>query len=343
MSAVHVKLGPMTDRTLLAVDANSLIHRAFHAGAGFSLSDGTPAWAVRGFLSQLAAAVDRCCADALVVGFDDPDDSERRRAHPAYKAQRDAKLTALTGQLRLAVQVLTDLGVASVVPPGLEADDVLAAAARHGRAIGARVVLATSDRDAFSLIDDNTRVLRILNGGVEASPLLDRRRLHLLTGVWPEQYADFAALRGDPSDNLPGVRGIGPRKAALLLAELGSAEAILDDAASGSRCRRLVGAALATRLADPRTRAAVAEHTALTRPRDDLAIPVDPDTGAGLLPLAAEPVRRTFTRFELFVPRGLRALAGVPTALEPTWPDWTAPVRRHPPLPKRPEPHPTLF
>ena len=242
-------------RTLLAVDGNSLLHRSFHSSArtGFRTSDGRPMWAVRGLLSQLAAAVDRTCADAVVVGFDDPAASVRRQRWPSYKAHRGAKPATLEQQLDAAVEVLRAMGVVVAVPAGLEADDVLASAAAYARAVGARTVVATSDRDSFSLIDDNTRMLRILNGGVEASPMLDPQRLEMVTGVRPDQYLDFAALRGDVSDNLPGVPGIGPKTAARLLAEFGSAAAAFEDAcADGDRCRQVLGACHRREAAPPR-------------------------------------------------------------------------------------------
>ena len=134
-----------------------------------------------------------------------------------YKARRVEKLDELVSQLALAVEVLRAMGVAVVMPPGLEADDVLASAARFAASVGARTVIMTSDRDAFSLIDDNTRVLRIINGGVEASPTLTPERLEMMLGIRPQQYRDYAAMRGDASDNLPGVNGIGPKTAAKLL------------------------------------------------------------------------------------------------------------------------------
>ena len=246
-------------RTLLAVDGNSLLHRSFHASArtGFRTADGRPMWAVRGLLSQLAAAVDRTCADAVVVGFDDPAASMRRERWPSYKAQRVPKPPTLEQQLDAAVEVLRGLGIVVAVPPGLEADDVLASAASYARTVGARTVVATSDRDSFALIDDNTRMLRILNGGVEASPMLDPQRLEMVTGVRPEQYLDLAALRGDASDNLAGVPGIGPKTAARLLAEFGSAAAAFDDACGeGTRCRAALGEAMARRLSLPEARSA---------------------------------------------------------------------------------------
>ena len=179
----------MSQPIVLAVDGNSLLHRAFHASArsGFRV-DGRPAWAVRGLLSQLVAAVDRVCADAVVVGFDDRGNSSRKKRWPTYKAHRVAKPETLESQLDLAVDVLRALGVVVVVPPGLEADDVLASVAAQAPVLGARTVVATSDRDSFSLIDEHTRMLRILNGGVDASPLLDPVRLAMVTGVSSDEF-----------------------------------------------------------------------------------------------------------------------------------------------------------
>jgi DNA polymerase-1 len=98
---------------LLAVDGNSLLHRSFHASArtGFRTPDGRPMWAVRGLLSQLSAAVDRTCADAVVVGFDDPATSLRRERWPSYKAHRVPKPVTLEQQLDAAVEVLRAMGV----------------------------------------------------------------------------------------------------------------------------------------------------------------------------------------------------------------------------------------
>lgn len=334
---------PAAAPCLLAVDGNSLVHRAFHANArlGFTLG-ATPAWAVRGLLSQLVAAVDRSCADAVVVGFDDPEHSLRRETWPHYKAQRPEKLDGLTAQLQLAAEVLTSLGVSVCVPSGLEADDVLASAAAHARAQGWRCVVTTSDRDAFALIDDNTRVLRILNGGVEASPMLTPERLELLTGVAPHHYRDLAALRGDPSDNLPGVKGVGPRKAVQLLQAFGSVEAVFADAAAGGeRLRGVVGKALAARLATPEAQQAWRENREVMAMRPDVPLSLEHPAGVGALPLPKEAVVRVFTAFDLFLPNGLRALCGIegatpdPRDTNPNWQPWVPrSAARFPPLPK---------
>ena len=343
----------MAPPTLLAIDGNSVLHRCFHASArtGFRTADGRPGWAVRGFLSMLGAAVDRCCADAVVVGFDDPAVSVRRDRWPVYKAHRQPKPVALDEQLETAVGVLLDLGVVVVRPAGLEADDVLASAAAWAPTVGARAVIATSDRDSFALIDDNTRMLRILNGGVDASPMLDPHRLTLVTGVRPEQYLDFAALRGDSSDNLPGVRGFGPKTAARLLQEFDNAEAAFDDAAAGGpRCRETLGASLARTLATAEAREAFLLNRAVMTMRRDLPLGLDLAAGRGRLPLAAEPVRRVLTLFELHAPAVSRALTGVevtlprPVDVDASWrPPRVRSAARFAPLPRQPEPDPTLF
>jgi DNA polymerase-1 len=298
-------------------------------------------WAVRGLLSQLAAAVERVGPDAVVVGFDDPDASLRREQSPSYKAHRAEKLPALVEQLAVAGQVLRELGVSVMVPAGLEADDVLASVAEQARRAGGQSVIVTSDRDAFGLIDTSTRVLRVINGGVEASPLLTADRLVILLGVRPEQYADFAALRGDPSDNLPGVRGFGPRMTARLLTALGSAEAAFADlAAGGPRVIAAVGPALATRLADSSSRRTWEFNRAVMTMQT--VVPVDID--ASRLPLDADAVRATYRAHDLHwtTATALRALAHE-EATEPqpstvTWDvEWPGPSsrRRLPRLPVR--------
>jgi 5'-3' exonuclease len=247
-------------------------------------------------LSQLVAAADRVAPDAIVVGFDDPDASVRRERWPQYKAQRGEKLTTLVDQLVAAAGVLRALGVAVVVPAGWEADDVLASVARQASAAGATTVVMTSDRDAFGLIDASTRVLRIINGGVEASPLLTPERLVTLLGVRPDQYPDFAALRGDPSDNLPGVRGFGPRTAARLLTALGGVREAFDDLdAGGGRVVDAVGPAAAARLAEPCARAAWELNREVMAMRSDVEI----DLGAGHLPLPVDEVRAAFAALDL--------------------------------------------
>ena len=335
---------PGSERVVLAVDGNSLVDRAFHSQArtGFRVGEGRPRWAVRGLLSQLVAAVERVDPAAVVIGFDDPELSVRRERWPSYKAHRGDKLPALVEQLASAADVVRELGVSVVVPSGLEADDVLASVATQAPRVGACTVVMTSDRDSFGLIDEHTRVLRVINGGVEASPMLTPERLMLLLGVRPDQYADLAALRGDPSDNLPGVRGIGPKTAARLLAALGSAEAAFDELdTGGGRVAEAVGPAAAARLAEPAAKQAWQLNRAVMTMHAD--VPLDLD--AGRLPLATAAVRDTFLSHELHwtTAAALRVLAHDESAVPrpPSTPleiGWSPPSggRRFGRLPARP-------
>ncbi|MDQ2837891.1 MAG: hypothetical protein M3Y89_10830 [Actinomycetota bacterium] len=334
---------------LLAIDGNSLVHRSFHsqAATGLRSADGRPLWAIRGLLTQLVAAVERVGPAAVVVGFDDPDRSLRRERWPQYKAGRTEKLDTLVEQLTGAAEVLRAMGVAVVVPAGLEADDVLASCARFAPSVGARTVIMTSDRDAFALIDEHTRVLRIINGGVEASPLLTPDRFVTMLGIHPRQYRDFAALRGDPSDNLPGVRGIGPKTAAKLLAAFGSAAAAFEALATDpDRVAGTVGQALAARLTEPAARQAWQLNCQVMAMHADLELGLDLATGAGCLPLPAGAVRAAYAAHQLTwtAPAALRVLAhedGPPPAAAPTEISGSEPVssggyrgRRFPPLAK---------
>jgi 5'-3' exonuclease len=301
-------------RKILAVDGNSLVHRAYHAAASSASAVTEPIWAVRGLLTQVVAAVERVGADAIVVGFDDCAASVRRDTWPQYKLHRLDKAQCLVDQLVAAADVMRKLGVAVVVPEGHEADDVLASAAAYAPTVGAETVIMTSDRDSFALINETTSVLRIINGGVEASPLLTAARLPTMLGITGSQYRDFAALRGDPSDNLPGVRGIGPKTAAKLLAALGSAQAAFDDlAAGGTLVVDAIGKGAARLLAAPEARAAWQLNCAVMAMRTDIALGLDASTGAGILPLSPEGVRAAYDSLRLIysLPTALRVLAGV--------------------------------
>jgi len=327
---------------LLAVDGNSLVHRSFHsqAGTGLRAADGRPLWAIRGLLTQLVAAAERLCPTAIVVGFDDPTASTRRTRWPQYKAGRTEKLPTLVSQLDGAAEVLRGMGIAVVVPAGLEADDVLASAARFAPTVGARTVIMTSDQDAFALIDEHTRVLRIINGGVDASPLLTPDLLAVMLGIRPEQYRDYAALRGDPSDNLPGVRGVGAKTAARLLAELGSAAAVFSDlAGDGARVKAAVGDALAARLAQPESRAAWELNCQVMRMHSDLDLGLDLGRGPGVLPLDATAVSAAFRAHQLTwtTPAALQHLAYQDAPERPVEHAWSAdPAGRGEPTGQRP-------
>lgn len=240
--AVPAPSGPV----LLALDGNSLAHRAFHAYGRIDAFGGEPRGGLYGFVALLCAICDKVGTNAVVVGFDCRDSSERKREHPEYKANRVDKDPGLYDLLDEAPTVLVELGVPVIVPPGWEADDVIGSAAARAEEAGWRCTIATSDRDAFGLISETTTVLRLRNGldrAVEMTPGVLRREV----GVSPQQYVEFAALRGDTSDNLAGIPGIGPSRARALLAAYPT---VADAVADPIGCRSVLGKSLGQALID---------------------------------------------------------------------------------------------
>lgn len=221
----------MTPRVLLLVDGHSLAYRAFHAlpVEGFSTRAGQPTNAVFGFVSMFLNAVRDEQPDLLAVAFDVGRRTFRTDAYPEYKATRAASPPEFAGQVALIEQVLDSLGVVRIGVAGYEADDVIATLATAGEGAGVRVLILTGDRDAFQLVDDLTTVLYARRGVSDCVRMTPQEVLERY-GVPPERYADLAALRGDTSDNLPSVPGVGDKTAARWLAEYGSLTALLDNA-----------------------------------------------------------------------------------------------------------------
>ncbi len=258
--------------TLLAVDGNSLVHRAFHA---YGAPDRDSALGARGglygFLALLAAICDRVGPAGLIVGFDCRVASARKARYPAYKAGRGDKHADLDELLDEAPTILLELGVAVVVARGWEADDVCGSAAATAEANGWHCVVATSDRDAYALVSDATTVLRLRSGmdnAVEVTP----QRLRSEFGIDGARYLEFAALRGDTSDNLPGIPGIGPSRAAALLRAYPT---VADAVADPLGCRSVLGRPLGQALIDDLSDAASSvflRNVALMRIRRDLPV-----------------------------------------------------------------------
>ncbi|MCA2215470.1 5'-3' exonuclease [Jidongwangia harbinensis] len=304
-------MAPAAPPLLLAVDGNSLLHRAYHAGSGDGWldTDGRPMWALHGLVGFIARAAAHLRPAAVLVGFDCPEDSARKRDYPGYKAHRPAKPADLAEQIADAPELLRAAGVCVVVPPAYEADDVLASAAAAARRDGWRSVLMTSDRDAFALIDSSTSVLRVRNGGFAEAVLIDEAALPGVCGVTPGQYRDFAALRGDPSDNLPGVPRFGATTAARLLASFGSVDAVWSalDFHGTHLVREAVGDLATRHLSDPAAREVVARNRRLMRMRADLELPA---LEAARLPLSMAVMRRALRARAITLGPSLWALTG---------------------------------
>jgi 5'-3' exonuclease len=345
---------PANAPLLLAVDGNSLLHRAHHAHAYSGQRDtaGRPTWGLRGLVTSIAGAAARLTPDAVVVGFDCAVASRRREQYPEYKAGRREKAPELVDQLAGAPDLLRAAGFAVVQHEGWEADDVLASSTALARRSGWRCAVVTSDRDSFALIDDTTAVLRLIAGGIDASPLLTATRLPTLCGVAAGQYRDFAALRGDVSDNLPGASGIGAKTAARLLAAFaGVADvyAALDGGRSDD-VAAVVGAGATRRLADPVARENVARNLALMAMRDDLPLPPLADMR---VPMDVPRLHAGLAQRDIRLGPSLWALTGSPPPGTDTW-GWLAeqddlplPAAAPAPPPAAPAPAPepelTLF
>lgn len=321
-------------KLLLVVDAPSLLHRNHHARAHTRITDrsGRPAWALHGMLRQIIECIDAFAPDAVIFGLDDRTASVRRDLYPGYKAGRAEKHPELVEQLERAGALLDALGLATLTPPGLEADDVNASGAAWAHRHGWNCVIVTSDRDAFAHISEHTQVLRLINGGISGSPLLNPVRLHAMYGVAAENYLEYAALRGDASDNLPGVSGLGEKTAAALLGAAGSMRAVwadidhnegrsliaaLDALAEETGVRR-TGATIVRRLMARGARERYDFNVQLMSGRGDLDLGLSPDVpgSPGLLPLDIDRVSNVvgFLNVEATTALALRVLTGDPAS-----------------------------
>jgi len=216
---------------LALLDGHSLAYRAFYAlPSDLATSSGLVTNAVFGFTSMLIKLLQDERPDAIAVAWDVRGPTFRTEAYDEYKAQREKAPDLFTRQLPLIDEVLDAMDIEQIRIPGYEADDVIATLATRGHAEGWDVVVITGDRDAFQLIEPGITVLYTVRG-ISDIVRADEAWLTGRYGVGPAQYVDYAALRGDTSDNLPGVPGVGEKTAAKLIAKYGSAEAVVDAAA----------------------------------------------------------------------------------------------------------------
>ncbi|MGZ6907111.1 MAG: DNA polymerase I [Acidimicrobiia bacterium] len=215
--------------TLLLLDGHSLAYRAFYAlPTDLATSSGQVTNAVYGFTSMLIKVVGDEHPDHLAVAFDTAAPTFRKEKDATYKAGRKETPDLFRSQLPLIRQVLETLAVPILEVDGVEADDVIATLAERASADGLDVIVVTGDRDSYQLVrDPHVRVL-YNKRGVSDYALYDEAGIFERTGVTPAQYPEYAALRGDTSDNLPGVPGIGEKTAAKLVSAYGTLEGIFE-------------------------------------------------------------------------------------------------------------------
>lgn len=219
------------EKTLLVLDGNSLTYRAFYGiPTDMVTASGQVTNAVYGMTSMLLTLLKDHKPSGIVVAFDRPEPTFRHIAEPSYKAQREASPDILRQQMGIVKELLTAMGVTICELSGFEADDVIATVTDQAVDIGYKVIIVTGDRDSYQLVrDPDVRVL-YNKRGVSDYALYDEAGIFERTGVTPRQYIAYAALRGDPSDNLPGVPGVGEKTAAKLIATYGGLDGIFEHA-----------------------------------------------------------------------------------------------------------------
>ena len=218
---------------LLLLDGNSLTYRAFFAlPTDMATASGQVTNAVFGFTSMLINLVRDQRPDGVVVLFDRPERTFRHDAVPEYKAQREAAPDILRQQMGLVREIVTALGIAVTDLEGYEADDLIATLATRARDTGHDVVIVTGDRDTYQLVEDPHVAVLYNRRGVSDYVLYDEAGIKERTGVTPAQYPEYAALRGDPSDNLAGVPGVGEKTAAKLVNTYGGLNGIFENVAA---------------------------------------------------------------------------------------------------------------
>src|SRR6476660_3041165 len=212
---------------LMLIDGNSLTYRAFFAlPTDITLASGQVTNAVYGFTSMLLNLVRDHQPDGIGGAFDRPEPTFRHEAVVDYKANRSAAPDILRQQMGLVRQVVETLRIPIIEAPGFEADDIIATLATEARDQGDEVLIVTGDRDAYQLVEDPLIQVLYNRRGVSDYALYDEAGIEERTGVAPKLYTQYAALRGDPSDNLPGVPGVGEKTAAKLIMNYGGIDGI---------------------------------------------------------------------------------------------------------------------
>ena len=215
-------------RTFAVIDGNSLMHRAFHAvPPTMNAPDGRPTNAIFGFLNMFLKMIDAFNPDGVVVAFDKGKPRVRMEMLPQYKAQRPPMDPDLHTQFPMIKELLAALNVPILQSEGWEGDDILGTMARLGEEAGCDMLLVTGDRDMYQLVTEHVNVVSTRKGLSDVAIMTPESVDDLYHGITPALVPDFYGLKGDTSDNIPGVPGIGPKKASALIAQYGSLDEVI--------------------------------------------------------------------------------------------------------------------
>ncbi len=292
--AVNAGKGAEDTPTLMLLDGNSLAFRAFYAlpAENFKTRNGLTTNAVYGFTAMLINLLRDEAPTHIAAAFDVSRQTFRAERFPEYKATRSATPDEFRGQIDITKEVLNALGITVLAEPGYEADDIIATLATQADEAGYRVLVVTGDRDSLQLVNSDITVLYPIKG-VSTLTRFTPEAVVEKYGLTPEQYPDFAALRGDPSDNLPGIPGVGEKTAAKWIVEYGSLQGLVDNVDS---VRGKVGDSLRANLSS------VVLNRELTHLVRDVPLAQTPDT-LRLLPWDRDQIHRLFDDLEFRVLR----------------------------------------
>ena len=280
--------------TLMLLDGNSLAFRAFYAlpAENFKTKNGLTTNAVYGFTAMLINLLRDEAPTHIAAAFDVSRQTFRAERYPEYKAGRASTPDEFRGQIDITKEVLNAMGITVLAEPGYEADDIIATLASQADEAGYRVLVVTGDRDSLQLVNANITVLYPIKG-VSTLTRYTPDAVVEKYGLTPEQYPDFAALRGDPSDNLPGIPGVGEKTAAKWIVEYGSLQGLVDNVED---VRGKVGDSLRENLST------VVLNSELTQLVRDVPLAQTPDT-LRLLPWDRDQIHRLFDDLEFRVLR----------------------------------------
>jgi DNA polymerase-1 len=280
--------------TLMLLDGNSLAYRAFYAlpAENFKTQGGLTTNAVYGFTAMLINLLRDESPTHVAAAFDVSRQTFRSERYPEYKANRSSTPDEFRGQIDVTKEVLAALGITVLAEPGFEADDLIATLTTQAEKEGYQVLVVTGDRDALQLVSDDVTVLYPRKGVSELTRFTPAAVVEKY-GLTPEQYPDFAALRGDPSDNLPGIPGVGEKTASKWITEYGSLQALVDNVDS---VRGKVGDSLRANLAS------VVLNRELTDLVRDVPLAQTPDT-LRMQPWDRDQIHQLFDQLEFRVLR----------------------------------------
>lgn len=217
-------------KTLLLIDAHSLIHRAYHALPPLTAPGGEPVGALYGVSTILLKELRTLKPDYVAAAFDRPEPTFRKEMFSDYKAHRPKAEDELVSQLVEARNTFAAFGISAFEKPGYEGDDIIGTLAKRFAKKGdVRVIILTGDLDSLQLVEDDTVTVETPKKGIGETTRYDAHAVFSRYGLTPAQLPDYKGLVGDPSDNIPGVQGVGPKTASKLLAEYGTLERLLAD------------------------------------------------------------------------------------------------------------------